>query len=495
LSNLTKALVLVVAIVAIGFGLVVWKNKVGGSGHVSYNSITKAEIEMLIGDVAKTNPMMLKRLAEDPEMKKQQLDSLKQLLAFASQAQREGLASDASSQQELRSIRAEVIAVNYDREMNKDKGPMPAFGFITEEMITNFWETAPSAPETGFFAKAKHTLGLGGDVDLRDREQQFNDFLQAKIELMKKGNPEMADREISEDERKQARDIFAKVNIYQDEFLQKAAAGELDPTFIDKTNLQVKLQQVQFLGRLYSEKAAEKIKVTDEEIQKYIDENPELNPEAKRVKAQGILDRAKGGEDFAALANEYSEDPGNADPASGEKQGGIYKDVPKGRMVAPFEAAALALEPGQVAPELVATDFGFHIVKLERKLGPSTAKKDDKTAAPAEAGETYDVRHILISTGAKDPDNPMGREMPVKDFVRGKLEEEREKKLIENLVAQNNVSVPDDFDVPTVTDEQIEEMRRKQQPMPMPMPEGGVDDGHGHGAPAPKTAPKAPAKK
>jgi len=93
LSNLTKGLILLLAVLGIGAGLVVWKNKVGGHSEGSFNSISRGEVEMLLADVAKVNPMVLKRFAEDPEMKKQQLENLKQLLAFASQAQREGLAS------------------------------------------------------------------------------------------------------------------------------------------------------------------------------------------------------------------------------------------------------------------------------------------------------------------------------------------------------------------------------------------------------------------
>lgn len=498
MSSLNKALILIVAILLIGFGLAVWKNKVGGAGQVSYNSISRQEIELLLSDLKTSNPMMLKRLAEDDEMKKQQLKSLKQLFAFASQAVKDGAKDDAANRQELQSIRSEVIAVNYDREMNKDKGSMPSFGFITEDMINEFWASQPQSGETGALASVKKTLGLGGDVDTRNREQQFEDFINSKIEVMKRGNPEMADREISEDERKQARDIFAKVNIYREEFERKSLAGELDKTFVDKTNLQVKLQQVQFLARQYAEKAEEKMKVTDEEVEEFIRNRPDLSPETKRAKAQEILDRAKAGEDFAKLADEFTEDPGNANPTTGEKNGGIYKDVPKGRMVAPFEAAAIALEAGQVAPELVETDFGFHIVKLERKLGPSATKKD-KDAPGVPDGDTYDVRHILITTGVKDPDDPMAREMPIKEYAKTKIAEEREKKLIDDLVAANGVSVPDDFTVPAVTDEEIEEMRKKQQPQMQMPPPGAGDDGHGHGAnegkPGAKEEPKKPAKK
>lgn len=488
MSNLTKGIILVVVILAIGAGLVVWKKKVGGTSTDSFNSMSRAEIELLLSDVAKTNPAILKKLAEDPEMKKQQIDNLKQLLAFASQAKREGLTEEGSNKQELENIRSEVLAVNYDREMNKDKGPMPAFGFITEDMVNAYWANQSSgAPEKGFFGKLKDSISGGAYVETRSHEDEFNDFLNAKIEILKASSPEMKDREISEEEKKQARDIFAKTRIYRAEYEQKASSGELSKEFIDKANLQVKLQQAQFLARIYSEKIGDQTKVTDEEVAKYITDHPELDPAAKKATAQGILDRAKAGEDFAALANEFSQDPGNKGP-DGVGQGGLYKDVPKGRMVAPFEAAALALEPGQIAPELVETDFGYHIIKLERK----GMTKD----ASGKESETYDARHILISTGVKDPDKPDAREAPVKDYVKNKLETEKEKGLLDKLIAENNVSVPDDFTVPEVTEEQLQQMKQKQQ-MQMP-PQGmppGVQPG-GPGAPPPsKTEPKKPEAK
>jgi hypothetical protein len=266
-------------------------------------------------------------------------------------------------------------------------------------------------------------------------------------------------------------------------------------------NLQVKLQQAQFLARLYSEKAAEKVKVTDEEVAQYIAEHPELvNPE-KRAKAEEVLNRAKNGEDFAKLANEFSEDPGNKD-AKGEGQGGLYKDVTKGRMVKPFEEAALALEPGQVAPNLVETDFGFHIIKLERK-----GEGKDAAGQPT---ETYDARHILFSTTYKDPNDVEGRELPLKQYVRNKLESEKEKKVLDEVIAANNVSVPEDFTVPQVSEEQIQEMMKKQQQMQQMPPMNPDGDVHPGGPPgdapaankaanasntATKTAPKSEPKK
>ena len=164
---------------------------------------------MLLADVAKSNPAILKRLKEDPEMKKQQIDNLKQLLAFATQAQKDGLASDASNKQELDNIRAEILAVSYDKEINKDKGPMPPFGFISEDQVKAFWEGGTAAPEKGFFDK----IGLGAAADTRSPEDQFNDFLNAKLEIMKKSSPENANREISEEERTQARDVLSLIHI------------------------------------------------------------------------------------------------------------------------------------------------------------------------------------------------------------------------------------------------------------------------------------------
>lgn len=450
-------------VLGIGVGLVVWKNKVGTVRAAgSYNSISREEVEMLLADVAKVNPMVLKRFAQDPEMKKKQLENLKQLLAFASQAQKEGLAAEPNNKQELENIRAEVEAVNYDKEINKDKGPMPPFGFITEDQINAFWGTG--APENkGFFASLKDKVGLGAP----DRELEFNKFLDTKVKLLKESNPQMKDREISEDEKKQAREFYAKIKIYQDEYERKAKSGELPKEFQDKVALQIKLQQAQFLARLVSDKMSEKAKVTDEEVAKYIAERPELDMSAKRAKAQEVLNRAKNNEDFAALANEFSEDPGNKGP-KGELQGGLYKDVTKGKMVAPFEEAALALEPGQVAPNLVETDYGYHIIKLERK-GPGK----DASGKPA---ETYDVRHILFMTGFKDPENPT-REVPVKVYARQKLEAEKEKQLLDEIVASNNVQVPEDFTVPEVTDQQIQDMMQKQQQQQqMSGPPQGMDE-------------------
>jgi len=77
-----------------------------------------------------------------------------------------------------------------------------------------------------------------------------------------------------------------------------------------------------------------------------------------RAKAEDILQRIKKGENFAALALKYSEDPGSA------KMGGELGYFPTGKMVPEFENAAFSLKPGEVS-DVIKTSYGYHIIKVE----------------------------------------------------------------------------------------------------------------------------------
>jgi parvulin-like peptidyl-prolyl isomerase len=76
-----------------------------------------------------------------------------------------------------------------------------------------------------------------------------------------------------------------------------------------------------------------------------------------RKKIEDILAKAKASEDFAALAKQFSEDPGSKD------NGGLYQDFARGAMVKPFEDAAFSVPVGQISG-IVETTYGYHILQI-----------------------------------------------------------------------------------------------------------------------------------
>lgn len=101
-----------------------------------------------------------------------------------------------------------------------------------------------------------------------------------------------------------------------------------------------------------------------------------------RREAESLLERIRAGEDFAELAGEHSDDTGSAE------LGGDLGWFRRGRMVREFEDAAFTLLDGQVS-DVVETEFGFHIIKVERsRPGERQARHilimPEKTAADRE---------------------------------------------------------------------------------------------------------------
>ena len=91
---------------------------------------------------------------------------------------------------------------------------------------------------------------------------------------------------------------------------------------------------------------------------------------AVRKQAEDILQQVKAGADFAELAKKYSEDEGS------KPNGGDLDYFSRGRMVPEFEAAAFALEVGQVS-DIVKSQFGFHIIKVVDKKPAVTRSLDE----------------------------------------------------------------------------------------------------------------------
>jgi len=132
---------------------------------------------------------------------------------------------------------------------------------------------------------------------------------------------------------------------------------------------------------------AGKINVTEEDAQKYYQENPEqfqtpeqvrashilikpkfIDPnvdpnadpnEAKakaRAKAEDLLKQIKDGADFAELAKAHSDCPS-------APKGGDLGFFPRGQTTPAFENAAFELEIGQNS-DIVETEYGYHIIKV-----------------------------------------------------------------------------------------------------------------------------------
>ena len=96
----------------------------------------------------------------------------------------------------------------------------------------------------------------------------------------------------------------------------------------------------------------------------------------KRNRAEQVLELARSGEDFAELAKQYSEGP------TGPK-GGDLGFFTRGRMVKPFEDSVFSLKEGEIS-DIVQTQFGFHIIKLE-KIKPARTKALEEVKGEIEA--------------------------------------------------------------------------------------------------------------
>lgn len=107
--------------------------------------------------------------------------------------------------------------------------------------------------------------------------------------------------------------------------------------------------------------------------------------EAAKKKAEGILAKAKAGQNFAKLAEKYSEGPSAS-------QGGALGWFGRGTMVPAFEKTAFALKKGEVS-EPVRTRFGWHIIKV-----------NDRHAASQKPFEEVknDIRDVVAESQASD---------------------------------------------------------------------------------------------
>jgi peptidyl-prolyl cis-trans isomerase C len=145
--------------------------------------------------------------------------------------------------------------------------------------------------------------------------------------------------------------------------------------------------------KMLEDELASKVAVKPEQVTDFYQKNPDKFQQGERVrashiliplppkadaaakqqaqaKATEVLAEVKSGKDFAALAKQYSQDPGSG------PNGGDLGFFQKGQMVGPFENTAFSLKPGEIS-ELVETQFGFHIIKVTEKQASRTVPIDE----------------------------------------------------------------------------------------------------------------------
>ena len=376
-------------------------------------------------------PQARQRLATDDAARKDFAKNVRELLAVAEEARSKGIAYRPEIKRQLELIRAIVISQNY----TEAQAGTPGAATVSDADIDAFYK------ESG-------------------QEERFNQFLKDA----QANNPMMAGQQIPPEQLKEIRKQLGQVMLGERHGI---AAG------IDKkrsVELQIMLEQARLLASTYAkETLIPNTKATDAEINAYIAKHPELDTKQSRTKAEDVLKRARAGEDFSKLASEFSTDPGS------KEKGGDLGWFGPGQMDPTFEKAAFALQPGQIS-DVVETQFGYHIIKVEEK---KTETKDGKPE------EQVHARHILIASGTP---NPFGPPKAPKDQARDAVEQEKEKTMIDEIVKRqgSHITIADNFSVPAPPPQQMQ-----QGLPPGMMPSGPPDEG-----PPPTTQgkPATPAK-
>ena len=176
------------------------------------------------------------------------------------------------------------------------------------------------------------------------------------------------------------------------------------------------------------EDLTDRIDATDEDLEGYFEQNksrwvvPERRSashillavdsdasdsevEKKQSEASALFERISAGETLAALAPEFSDDPGSAD------NGGSLGEFGRGVMVSAFEEVAFAMAEGEVS-EPVRSDFGFHIIQLDAIIGEqgqsyAEVKAEVESQYRAERAETefYQATDTLSNASYENNDS------------------------------------------------------------------------------------------
>jgi parvulin-like peptidyl-prolyl isomerase len=389
--------------VAASVGLIVWQAR-HNKAHAALTSLTPEDMSLIAESLG---PSALSRLSTSPEERKKLAEDVRQILAVAQEAREKGVADRPEVKRQLEAMKMLVIAQMYVKKQ-RDANAKPE-------------DYRPKQEEIEAFLKDPKNV------------QQADSYL----EDLKKMGMVPEGQEITEEIKTQFRQQWAPMSILAQR--GRAAGVESDRA----TQLQVQFQQAVALSRVYSAELTKKLEPTDEEIQAYFAAHPEMDPKATRQRAEDVLKRARGGEDFGALAKEFSEEPGAKEsggdlPWFGRAVEGEERSPDKFRVVKQFEDASFALKDNEIS-DIVETPFGFHIIQ---RLGTRT-QPGENGAAPE---EQVHVRHILLKPTAPSA-NPFAPPKAPRDTAKEAILEEKTKKALEEITKRTNVKVPEDFPV------------------------------------------------
>jgi len=205
------------------------------------------------------------------------------------------------------------------------------------------------------FSESEVVLAKVGDTVITQKD--FEEFLQRNAGMRK-------NRPYSPEEKKAMLDNLIR---------SLAVVAEAEKEKLDETpefKSKMKLYRVEVLVQESFAKILPTVKVTDEEIEALVKENPALTPQTtlqlKEIlvktekEAEAIYDELKKGADFAKTAVDKSK-------AETRISGGTMRPVTRGMLPKPVEEIAFSLKQGEISKP-IKTDKGYYILYLtERK--------------------------------------------------------------------------------------------------------------------------------
>ena len=375
LTSTTKAIIAAGGAIVFAAGLIVWqiKSKPGEA------NLTAEDLALIAADLT---PQVRARLASNESARKDFARDMREVLAVAAEARANGFADKPEIKHQIEIMRSFVIAQNY--------------------------------------FKSKQVTPTDAEIEAYFRQPGNQEKLDQAVKDTQ-NNPQRAGRPLSQQQLAQLKHQFGQALIGE----KKGRDEGIDQKHV--VQLQILLQEAVLLEKAYEPELMKNATASEQDIDAYIANHPELDIKKKRALADSVLKRVRAGEDFAKLAQEFSADTQN------KNKGGDLGWFGRGEMVPEFEEAAFALKPGQIS-EIVQTSFGFHIIKLEERR---TEKQEGKPQEQAH------VRHILITEAIVDQSGPKsGRDQAREAIVR-----EKQKKIIDEIVARSRVKVADNFQV------------------------------------------------